>query len=59
MLNIKQIFHYQIMRELPFFFTNEREQMINESKKNKFIFNCFFLFKKKRKHDRVWDQYNL
>jgi len=53
MLNIKQIFHYQIMRELPFFFTNEREQMINESKKNKFIFNCFFLFKTKRKHDRV------
>jgi len=58
MLTIKQIFHYQKIRESCLFsFTNEREQMRNENKKNKFIFN--FFFQTKRKHVRIWDQYNL
>ena len=46
MLTIKQIFHYQVISKIYFF------QMRNESKNNKFVFNCFF-FKIKTKDVRV------
>jgi len=39
------------MRELPFVFTNESEQMINESKKNKFVFNFFF----SKQKENMWE----
>jgi len=48
MLIIEQIFQYQVIRDTYlFYFTNKKEQMRNESKKNKFVFNVFFFKTKK------------
>jgi len=53
MLIIKQIFQYHVMQENYLFSPRmKKEQMRNESKINKFVFN-FFFFKKKGKHVRV------
>jgi len=30
-----------------------------KEKKNNFVFNCFFFLKMKRKHVKMWNQYNL
>jgi len=41
-LNIKQVFHYQVRQ--VFFFKNGRKDKKNKNKNNEFLFNFFFLW---------------